>query len=188
MTDSPHQLLLGHFDRWSREKGRPADLDVLELLLDLRWTYDELDPAYWPTGSVEDLLLRLVPAKGPQESLPQETIAESLDSYFRFLRNTGRMAARSATPAELAKEARRSVVRMNEPAVDRANWSTGKVLTDFGTHLGICIVSTSPPTSKRCSRGSTPSPPHGTRSRSTSGSARCPCPVIGVTSPAGTGR
>jgi hypothetical protein len=139
MTDSQHRLLLGHFDRWSREKGRAADLGVLELLLDLRSTYDELDPAYWPAGSVEDLLVRLVPAKGPQDAFPEETIAESLDSYFRFLRNTGRMAARSASPAELSKEARRSVRRMNEAAADRANWSSGKVLTEFGAQLGVSL-------------------------------------------------
>jgi hypothetical protein len=65
VTDAPHRLLLGHFTNWSKAKGRDVDVQLLESLLDLRATYDDLEPTLWPTGSVQDLLLRLVPAKGP---------------------------------------------------------------------------------------------------------------------------
>ena len=87
-------------------------MQLLESLLDLRATYDDLEPTLWPTGSGQDLLLRLVPAKGPTEPLPSDTVVEALDAYFRFLRSTGRMSARSAMPADLAKEARRSAKKM----------------------------------------------------------------------------
>jgi hypothetical protein len=65
VTDAPHRLLLGHFTNWSKAKGRDVDVQLLESLLDLRATYDDLEPTLWPTGSVQDLLLRLVLAKGP---------------------------------------------------------------------------------------------------------------------------
>ena len=112
MTAAPHRLLLSHFTNWSKAKGRDVDVQLLESLLDLRATYDGLEPTLWPTGSVQDLLLRLVPAKGPTEPLPSDTVVEALDAYFRFLRSTGRMSARSAIPADLAKEARRSAKKM----------------------------------------------------------------------------
>ena len=67
VTDAPHRLLLIHFSNWSQSKGRDVDVPLLESLLDLRATYDNLEPTLWPAGSVQDLLLRLVPAKGPTE-------------------------------------------------------------------------------------------------------------------------
>jgi hypothetical protein len=137
VDDSPHRLLLSHLQTWAAAKQRDVDVDLLDQLLELRAAYDELEPTYWPGGSVEDLLLRLVPAKGRMEPLQAETVVTSLGSYFRFLRNTGRMAARSASPAELVKEAKRSAPRMGAAAEDRANWSSGKVLQDFGAQRGI---------------------------------------------------
>jgi hypothetical protein len=77
---------------------------LLESLLDLRATYDELDRTLWPAGSVQDPLLRLLPAKGPAEPLPSDPVVDALDTYFRFLRNIGRMSARSAAPAVLLAE------------------------------------------------------------------------------------
>jgi hypothetical protein len=88
---------------------------------------------------VQDLLLRLVPAKGPTEPLPSDATADALDAYFRFLRSTGRMSARSATPADLAKEARRSSKKMAAAARDRTNWSPGKAMIDFGASLGLSL-------------------------------------------------
>jgi hypothetical protein len=137
VDDSPHRLLLSHLQTWASAKHRDVDVDLLDQLLELRAAYDKLEPTYWPSGSVEDLLLRLVPAKGRMEPLPAGAVVTSLESYFRFLRNTGRMAARSASPAELVKEARRSALRMRAAAEDRANWSSGKVLQDFGAQRGI---------------------------------------------------
>jgi hypothetical protein len=139
VTDAPHRLLLSHFSNWAQTKGRDVDVPLLESLLDLRAAYDDLEPTLWPAGSVQDLLLRLVPAKGPTEPLPSDATVDALDAYFRFLRNTGRMSARSATPADLTKEARRSAKKMSAAATDRANWSPGKSMIDFGSSIGISL-------------------------------------------------
>lgn len=69
VTDAPHRLLLSHFSNWSQTKGRDVDVPLLESLLDLRAAYDDLEPTLWPAGSVQDLLLRLVPAKGLTDAL-----------------------------------------------------------------------------------------------------------------------
>ena len=139
VTDAPHRLLVSHFTNWTQAKGREVDVQLLESLLDLRATYDDLEPTLWPAGSVQDLLLRLVPAKGPTEPLPSDATANALDAYFRFLRSTGRMSARSATPADLAKEARRSAKKMAAAAQDRTNWSPGKTMIDFGASIGLSL-------------------------------------------------
>jgi hypothetical protein len=60
VTSAPHRLLLSHFSNWSQVKGREVDVQLLEGLLDLRAAYDDLEPTLWPTGSVQDLLLRLL--------------------------------------------------------------------------------------------------------------------------------
>ena len=62
---------------------------------------------------------------------------ESLDAFFRFLRATGRMAARSADPKELTRETRRAATRMAEVASDRSRWSSTKVIMDFGREQGV---------------------------------------------------
>jgi hypothetical protein len=134
---APHRLLLSHFTTWLRAKNRQVDVQLLESLLDLRGTYDDLEPTLWPAGSVQDLLLRLVPAKGPTEPIPSEEVVAALDAYFRFLRGTGRMSARSATPALLAKEARRSAKKMAAAARDRTNWSPSKSVIDYGASIGL---------------------------------------------------
>jgi hypothetical protein len=139
VTDAPHQLLIIHFRNWSQAKGRQVDVQLLQDLLELRATYDDFEPTFWPAGSVQDLLLRLVPAKGPTEPLPPEATVDALDAYFRFLRSTGRMSARSATPADLSKEARRSAKKMAAAARDRENWSPGKSVIDFGARIGLSL-------------------------------------------------
>ncbi len=77
VTDAPHRLLLSHFTTWLRAKNREVDVPLLESLLDLRAMYDDLEPTLWPAGSVQDLLLRLLPAKGPTEPLPSETAVDA---------------------------------------------------------------------------------------------------------------
>ena len=139
VTDAPHRLLLSHFTTWLRAKNREVDVPLLESLLDLRAMYDDLEPTLWPAGSVQDLLLRLLPAKGPTDPLSSDAVVDALDAYFRFLRNTGRMSARSATPADLTKEARRSAKRMTTAAQDRTNWSQTKSLIDFGASIGLSL-------------------------------------------------
>lgn len=139
MSDSPHQMLLRHCAAWAAEKGRPFDPELTERLLTLRDTYDELEPTWWPEGSVEHLLVVRWPAKGEVEPPPADDVVASLETYFRFLRNTGRMAARSAEPAALVKEARRAAPRMAEAAGDRTQWSPTKVMLEHGKTLGLTL-------------------------------------------------
>ncbi|CAN5462022.1 hypothetical protein BH18ACT8_BH18ACT8_07790 [soil metagenome] len=137
--DSEHNLLLRHFESWATAKGASVDLDLLGRLLALRFRYDDVPATYWPAGSVEDLLLRLWPAKGDVDSPAEQAVVDTLDAYVRFLRNTGRMSARSASPAELRKETQRSVRRMHETAADPSNWSPGKSLMQYGRSIGIQV-------------------------------------------------
>ena len=82
--------------------------------------YDDLEPTYWPAGSVEHLLLERWPSKGDVDVPDETTLVETLDGWFRFLRSTGRMSGRSADPKQLAREARRAAPRMEVVAGDRA--------------------------------------------------------------------
>ena len=84
VTDAPHRLLLSHFTTWLRAKNREVDVPLLESLLDLRAMYDDLEPTLWPAGSVQDLLLRLLPAKGPTDPLSSDAVVDALDAYFGF--------------------------------------------------------------------------------------------------------
>jgi len=138
-ADSPHGLLIRHFTDWADAKGRAADAALLEELLRLRSTYDELEPTCWPLDSVEHLLLERWPSKGGVEPPDPDVLVETLDAYFRFLRNTGRMASRSGDPRALTKEARRAARRMPEAAEDVGKWSPTKVLLDFGRSIGIDV-------------------------------------------------
>ena len=135
-----HDLLLRHFAAWAERTKRNPELPLLEELLHLRSAYDDLPPTYWPTGSIEHLLTERWPAKGPTETPEPTAVAETLEAYVRFLRNTGRMASGSAEPSALAKEARRCSKRMADLASDRASWSFGKQLEDFGRAQGISFA------------------------------------------------
>jgi hypothetical protein len=137
VVTNPDELLLRHFEMWAHTKKRDVDVVVLAQLLELRDTYDDLEPTYWPIGSVEHLLLERWPAKG--DVLPPDpgAVVDVLDAWFRFLRSTGRMSGRSGDPKELVKEARRAATRMGEVAADRENWSQTKSLMEFGRSQGI---------------------------------------------------
>ena len=130
-------MLLTHLERWAAEAKRPVDIDVLEQLLDLRSTYENALPTSWPSGSVTDLLLRLWPAKGQGSAPDPDTVAESFDTFVRFLRNTGRMAGGSADPKDLSREARRAAPKMAEASANRSQWSSGKVLGEHAQMLGV---------------------------------------------------
>lgn len=136
-SDPGHELLLRHLQGWAERTGRGYDPDLLSALLTLRADYDELAPTDWPAGSVEHLLLERWPSKGEVEAPDPDGVVQTLETYLRFLRGTGRMAYGSAAPKALLKEARRSAPRMAELAGDRAQWSSGKVIMDFGRSLGI---------------------------------------------------
>ena len=129
--------LLRDFDVWAQRKSRTVDLMLLDELLRVRSSYDELEPTYWPLDSVEHLLLERLPSKGPVEGFDEEVLTGTLDAYFRFLRSTGRMSGYSADPKALTREVRRHARRIQERVADRVNWSPNKVLMDFGRDIGI---------------------------------------------------
>lgn len=90
----------------------------------------------WPPGSAERLLLVTWPAYGSE--LPDaEALRETLDTFWGFLRATGRMSAGSASPADLRKEARRALPKMAAAYDDPARHSQGRVLAEFGRSIGI---------------------------------------------------
>lgn len=132
-----NDLLLTHASRWAEKKKRLLDVDLIETVIDLRDSYDDRSPGSWPAGSAEQLVLVRWPAHGPQELPEQSVLADTLETWWRFLRGTGRMAAGSAEPAALVKELRRALPKMAEACADRSTWSQGRVLSDFGASIGI---------------------------------------------------
>lgn len=131
------ELLLVELRQWAEQRRRIVDVDVLDNLLDLRETYRDTPLTRWPAGSVTDLLLDLWPAKGDGEPPDVGDVALSFESWFRFLRNTGRLASGSADPKVLAREARKAAPLMAERGADRSQWSIGKTLTDHARQLGV---------------------------------------------------
>jgi hypothetical protein len=133
--DEP-DLLIVHIERWATEKSRSVDADLLREIVNLRLQYDELPLGAWPAGSAERLLLVTWPAYGPQPP-DVDRLRETLDTFWGFLRATGRMAGGSATPTELRKEARRALPKMAAACEDPANHAQGRVLGDFGRSIGV---------------------------------------------------
>lgn len=132
-----HDLLLTHATRWAEKKKRPLDAELLETVLDLRGAYDDRSPGSWPAGSAEQLVLVRWPPHGPRETPEPGALADTLETWWRFLRGTGRMASGSAEPAALVKELRRALPGMAAACADRSNWAQGRVLSDFGASIGI---------------------------------------------------
>jgi hypothetical protein len=133
--DEP-DLLIVHTEKWARDKRRALDGELLKQVVDLRLQYDQLPLGVWPPGSAERLLLVTWPAYGPPPPDPDQ-LRETLDTFWGFLRATGRMAVGSATPAELRKEARRVLPKMAAACADPAHHSQGRVLGDFGRSIGV---------------------------------------------------
>lgn len=133
--DEP-DLLIRHVAAWAGQKKRSFDESLLKEIVELRLSHDDFPLSSWPAGSAERLLLRTWPAYGSE--LPDtEVLRETLDTFWGFLRATGRMAVESASPAELRKEARRALPRMAEVWDDPGHHSQGRVLADFGRTIGV---------------------------------------------------
>lgn len=134
-----NQLLIRHAEKWAAGRGRVLETDVLGVALNLRAMHDGLAANRWPTRSVEHLMLVRWPSHGPKDPPDIPTLVSTLDSFWRFLRGTGRMAGASADPASLLKEARAAARRMRAACADRANWSQSKQLIGFGEEVGISL-------------------------------------------------
>lgn len=135
----PHKLLIRHAVAWADKRKQPLDPDLLGTVLQLRDVHDATAPQEWPTGSAEHLMLVRWPSHGPSGVPEVGRLVETLDSFWRFLRGTGRMATSSADPRELAKEARRAAPRMPDACADPTRHGAAKSLTEFGESMGMSL-------------------------------------------------
>ena len=113
-----HELLLRHTEAWASAKNRTLDRDLLATAIRL-WTEQEEHLALeWPEGSAEMLLLHRWPAHEPVQEADVGPLVESLETFWRFLRATGRMRSGSADPKVLVKEARRAAPKIPVACAD----------------------------------------------------------------------
>ena len=134
-----NELLLRHAKRWADEHGRDLDTDLLDEALRLRSVHDGLAANRWPTRSATQLLLVRWPAHGPLEPPDVAALLASLETFWRFLRNTGRMAGGSADPSSLVREAKAAGRRMRAACADPANFGPSKQMMAFGQEIGITL-------------------------------------------------
>ncbi|WP_109471845.1 hypothetical protein [Ornithinimicrobium cavernae] len=134
-----YELLLRHTESWAKGKKRPLDRDLLETTIGLRAFHDVTTAQEWPPGSVEHLMLVRWPSHGPSGEPDVEALIETLDTFWRFLRSTGRMRSGSAEPKELVKEARRAGAGMREACADPERHSMSKALMRFADEAGLSL-------------------------------------------------
>lgn len=130
-----NRLLLTHARRWTAHKGRALDVGLLGNVLDLRRATDDRPPGSWPIGSAEHLVRVSRPGSDPAETPAAEELQATLDSFWRFLRGTGRMSSESADPADLVRELRRALSYLPTSA-ERDHRSPEGRLTEVGEGPG----------------------------------------------------
>ena len=79
------------------------------------------------------------PAHGPLDPPDVPELMTSLETWWRFLRNTGRLAGGSADPADLVREAKAAGRKMTAACADQANFGESKQLFAFGREIGITM-------------------------------------------------
>ena len=134
-----NELLLRHAARWARERNRDLDPELLDEALRLRSMHDGLPANRWPARSITHLMLTRWPAHGPLEAPNVAALVTTLDTFWRFLRNTGRMAGGSAEPGDLLREAKAAGRRMAAACADSARFGESKQLFSFGREIGITL-------------------------------------------------
>lgn len=134
-----HDLLLRHAERWATEQGRPLDLDLLDEALRLRSVHDGLAANRWPARSVTHLMLVRWPAHGPFDPPDVPALLATLETFWRFLRNTGRAAGGSAEPSSLVRESKSAGRQMAKACADPANMGSSKQMMLFGREIGITL-------------------------------------------------
>ncbi len=132
-----YDLMLRHAGNWARDRTRPFDSALVALAIQLRADHDDLPANQWPAGSAEHLMLVRWPSHGPAEPPNAEDLVASLDTFWAFLRSTGRMSGASAQPAQLRREAKRAAPRMAAACADERNFGTAKQLLAYGNEIGI---------------------------------------------------
>lgn len=134
-----HELLIRHAIAWAEHRRQTLDRDLLQTALNLRLHHDDRSPQEWPIGCVEHLMLVRWPSHGPSEEPDVDALVHTLDSFWRFLRGTGRMASMSAEPKALTKEARRAAPSMREACADPSRHGASKSLLQFGRDIGVSL-------------------------------------------------
>lgn len=133
-----NELLIRHALAWAQKRKQSLNRDLLETTLSLRDFHDGQRPQEWPLGSVEHLMLVRWPSHGP-DAPDVDALVATLDSFWRFLRGTGRMASVSATPKDLTKEARRAASGMRAACADPSRHGASKSLLQFGQEIGVSL-------------------------------------------------
>ena len=109
MTTFTDDQIIGELTTWATKRGRVADPTVLAAVLAARPAGRRCDPSVWRPGEVQAALAGAVAADPCLFLTDADVLSETLDSFFRFLRNTGRLHSSSADVAVLRKEAARAV-------------------------------------------------------------------------------
>lgn len=134
-----NELLLRHAERWASDRNRPWDADLTDLALRLRGDHDGLDPNRWPAGSVQHLMLSRWPSHGPVGVPDVAALTGTLETFWRFLRTTGRMGGGSAEPAALVREAKHAAKKMAAACEDLSLFGPSKTMLAFGEEIGISL-------------------------------------------------
>lgn len=103
--------LLQHAQDWANARKRPFDRALVALALRARPSDVDQMGQCWRTGSAEHLM-RHVERSQAVDVTAVSAMVDGLDTFWRFLRATGRMRSGSAEPKELTREARRAARRM----------------------------------------------------------------------------
>jgi len=138
-VDDPYRLLITHAEHWAAKTRRPLDPELLETALSLRDSHDQRPGTSWPAGSVAELMTVRWPGHGPLDPPDVDSLVATLETFWRFLRATGRMASGSAEVKALTREAVRSTATMRERLSDPAAYGASKSLLAFGREIGISL-------------------------------------------------
>lgn len=114
MTIISEDQILSEFDAWAAKRGQLVDTTLLGAMLAAHTQQQRRPPTVWIAGDVK-LAAAQTLAAHPDVLVPGvEALEATLDSFFRFLRNTGRLAGKSADVATLRKEVRREARNVAE--------------------------------------------------------------------------
>ncbi len=134
-----YELLIRHAESWAAKTKRPLDPELLGTALSLRDEHDRVAGTSWPEGSADYLMTVRWPGHGPLGVPDTDALVATLDTFWRFLRATGRMASGSADPKALTREARRAIPLMRELCDDTTAYGSAKGLLAYGQELGISV-------------------------------------------------
>ncbi|WP_286960844.1 hypothetical protein [Arsenicicoccus sp. UBA7492] len=132
--------LMAALRTWAGKQKRAYDENHLETLLGLRQMRQDLAATQWPGGSVRETYEQAWLSHGPVAAPDVETAAQTVETFVRFLRSTGRLSHGSGEAKLLAKEARQGASYVQEHGGDRTTWGQNKVLMDFGESRGISLL------------------------------------------------